>query len=75
MDHARSVHLAETALDVSRQILAPGGSFVVKVFQGDLFKEFYDRVGREFDMRVALAPRATRKGSSEAYVIGKRFRA
>lgn len=74
MDHARSVHLAEIALESAAALLEPGGCFVVKVFQGDLFKEYYDAVGTRFAYHTALSPKATRKGSSEAYVIGKRFR-
>jgi len=42
LDHARSVHLARQAFDVAEELLAPGGDFVVKVFQGedlDAFRE------------------------------------
>jgi len=35
LDHARSVHLARQAFDVAEELLAPGGDFVVKVFQGE----------------------------------------
>jgi 23S rRNA (uridine2552-2'-O)-methyltransferase len=74
MDHARSIHLARTALDAARKLLRPGGSFAVKVFEGDLFKEFYDEVGDAFDYSQARTPKATREGSSETYVIGERLR-
>ncbi len=74
MDHARSVYLCESALEAARKLLRPGGGFVVKVFQGDLFKPFYDEVGRAFEYHTATSPKATRKGSSEIYVIGERFR-
>jgi len=70
MDHAKSIALAETALDAALQVLRPGGRFAVKVFQGDMFKRFYDRVGRSFEEHRALRPAATRKGSSEVYVLG-----
>lgn len=73
MDHARSVHLSQIALEAAYKLLEPGGNFAVKVFQGDMFKDFYDQVGRHFGYHKGQTPKATRKGSSEAYVIGKRF--
>ena len=71
MDHARSVHLSQIALQAALKLLRPGGHFAVKVFQGDLFKGFYDEVGEHFGYHQGQTPKATRKGSSEAYVIGK----
>jgi 23S rRNA (uridine2552-2'-O)-methyltransferase len=73
-DHARSVHLAGQALDFAEQVLRPGGDFVCKVFEGELFKPFLDRVRAEFDWVKVTHPEASRKASSEVYVIGKRFR-
>ncbi|MDX1610961.1 MAG: RlmE family RNA methyltransferase [Candidatus Thermoplasmatota archaeon] len=73
MDHARSVHLSQIALQAALKLLRPGGHFAVKVFQGDLFKGFYDEVGEHFSFHKGQSPKATRKGSSEAYVIGKGF--
>jgi 23S rRNA (uridine2552-2'-O)-methyltransferase len=73
-DHARSVHLAGQALGFAGQVLRPGGDFVCKVFEGDLFKDFLDRVRAEFDWVKVTHPEASRKASSEVYVIGKRFR-
>ncbi len=73
MDHARSVYLSQIALEAAYKLLHPGGNFTVKVFQGDMFKDFYDQVGRHFGYHKGQTPKATRKGSSEAYVIGKRF--
>ncbi len=74
MDHARSVHLAQNALACARSLLEPGGALVVKVFQGDLFKEFYDEIGEHFAYHKARKPKASRSESSETYVIGDRFR-
>lgn len=74
MDHARSVHLAEIALETAEVLLKTGGSFVAKVFQGDLFKDYYDAVGERFAYHKATSPEASRKESSETYVVGERFR-
>jgi 23S rRNA (uridine2552-2'-O)-methyltransferase len=73
-DHARSVHLAGQALDFAERVLRPGGDFVCKVFEGDLLKPFLDRVRAEFDWVKVTHPEASRKSSSEVFVIGKRFR-
>lgn len=74
MDHARSVHLAEIALQAAEELLKPGGGFVVKVFQGDMFKGYYDQVGELFDYHKATSPDASRKESSETYVVGERYK-
>ena len=39
VDQPRSMYLVELALDMARRVLAPGGSFVAKVFQGEGFDE------------------------------------
>ncbi|MCA1812750.1 MAG: RlmE family RNA methyltransferase [Halobacteriales archaeon] len=73
-DHARSVHLAGQALDFAEQVLRPGGDFVCKVFEGELFKPFLDRVRAEFAWVKVTHPEASRKASSEVFVIGKRYK-
>ncbi|MFP4175240.1 MAG: SAM-dependent methyltransferase [Halobacteriales archaeon] len=70
LDHARSVHLARNALDVARRLLAPGGYFVVKVFQGDTTNEFRDEVDAAFEDVATYSPDASRDESSEVYVLG-----
>jgi 23S rRNA (uridine2552-2'-O)-methyltransferase len=73
MDHARSVDLAERALEVAKKALKSRGNFVVKVFEGDLFKDYFDKIKSSFEFTKAHSPKATRKQSSEIYVIGKGF--
>lgn len=73
-DHARSVDLALEALRLAEAVLAPGGAFVAKVFNGDLLPEV-DRVGRpHFDRWTHTKPPASRAASSELYLIGIGFR-
>jgi 23S rRNA (uridine2552-2'-O)-methyltransferase len=73
LDHARSVDLSKTALDVASKILAPGGNFLVKVFQGDLYQGFVDEVGERFSRVHTYKSPASRQQSAEIYVIGKGF--
>lgn len=70
-DHARSVHLAREALRFALQVLRPGGCFVAKVFQGDLFEGFLEDVGARFTSVQGHSPPASRAASSEMYVVAK----
>ena len=73
-DHIRIMALAETAWMFAEEVLAPGGTFVCKVFQGGteggLLKQIKARCGT---VRHAKPP-ASRKESAEVYVIGMDFR-
>ena len=73
LDHGRSIDLSQSALNLATQLLMPGGNFVVKVFQGDLFKDFLDEVKEHFVYVRSYTPKASRKQSAEIYVIGKKF--
>jgi 23S rRNA (uridine2552-2'-O)-methyltransferase len=73
VDHSRSVDLARSALRVAKKVLKPGGSFLVKVFQGDTFLDYLAEVRREFEKSQAHSPAASRKESAETYIIGKKL--
>lgn len=73
-DHARSVGLVEDAAVLARAVLRPGGTFVAKVFAGDLLDELVGRLRPEFERVVLTKPPASREGSSEMYVLGFGFR-
>jgi 23S rRNA (uridine2552-2'-O)-methyltransferase len=73
VDHARSIELSEAALDFARGTLRPGGNFVVKVFQGELFEVFLSQVRRSFKNVRSHRPPASRSQSSETYVVAKGF--
>jgi 23S rRNA (uridine2552-2'-O)-methyltransferase len=73
-DHLRIVALAETALDFALSILAPGGTFVAKVFQGGSEKSLLDTMKRHFATVRHAKPPASRAESSETYVVAQGFR-
>ena len=73
LDHARSIDLAAYALEITKCVLKPGGNFVVKVFQGDLFETFTREVSAYFRFVKAFNPRASRKQSAETYIVAKRY--
>lgn len=73
-DHARSIHLCESALEFAEKVLTKDGSFVCKVFEGDMFPNFLHHVRNVFaDVKVANPP-ASRSASSEVYVVAKGFK-
>ncbi len=74
LDQARSVHLCSLALDFCAKHLKPGGIFVTKVFEGADFHEFREDVRRQFKTVRMAHPPASRKASSEVYLIAKGHR-
>lgn len=72
-DQARAIALGEEALRFACNTLKPGGNFVVKSFQGTDFSEFYSATKRHFHSVKTCVTQATRKGSTELYIIGKNF--
>jgi 23S rRNA (uridine2552-2'-O)-methyltransferase len=54
---------------LATQLLMPGGDFVVKVFQGELFKSFLDDVRNDFQVVRTMKPRASRSESAEMYLV------
>jgi len=74
VDQARSMNLAELALDFSDKSLKPGGSLLIKTFQGAGFNEFHAQLRRRFEKLVARKPPASRAESKEIYLLGRGFR-
>lgn len=70
-DQARSMYLAELALEFAGKCLKPGGSLLVKVFQGAGFTEFLAAMRKAFTKVGSRKPDASRGRSSEMYLLGK----
>ena len=73
-DHLRTMGLVETAADFAIQTLAPGGTFVAKVLAGGTDTELLGLLKRHFTSVKHAKPPASRKDSSEWYVIAKGFK-
>ena len=73
-DQARSVTLAELALEFAGRWLQPGGDLVVKAFQGEGFPELRKAFGRRFEGVHVRKPEASRGRSPEVFLVGKGFR-
>ena len=73
-DHLRIVNLVEIAADFAIEVLAPGGVFVAKVFQGGTEHELLAILKRHFASTFHAKPPASRQGSAETYLVAKGFR-
>ncbi len=73
-DHLRIMALAEAALAFALEVLAEGGGFITKVFQGGAEKSMLDTLKRRFASVRHAKPPASRKESSELYVVATGFR-
>ena len=70
-DEARVFELADTALSFAARALRPGGDFLVKVFQGEAYRPFLDRVAQAFEALKGVKPKASAPGSAELYVLAR----
>ena len=73
-DHLRIVGLVELAIDFALHVLAPGGTFVAKVWQGGSDKELLAVLKKNFTKVKHIKPPASRKDSAETYVVAEGFK-
>ncbi|MEA3012020.1 MAG: rRNA (uridine2552-2-O)-methyltransferase [Sphingomonadales bacterium] len=73
-DHLRTMGLVEAALDFAAGILQPGGAFVAKVLAGGADSGLVAELKRRFATVKHAKPPASRKGSSEWYVVAQGFK-
>ncbi len=73
-DHLRTMGLVETAADFAIQHLSPGGAFVAKVLAGGTDTELLALLKKHFTTVKHGKPPASRKDSSEWYVIAQGFK-
>lgn len=70
VDAARSFDLCDAALNLANEVLISGGSFVCKIFQGEMYIDFSNRVKKYFQQQRIFKPQSSRKASKEIYVLG-----
>ena len=69
-DEARSLRLAERALELAQTLGKPGSSFVAKLFMGGDFETFRARLREAYREVKVVRPEATRSSSIEVYLVG-----
>jgi 23S rRNA (uridine2552-2'-O)-methyltransferase len=73
-DHLRIMALAEAALMFALEVLAEGGGFVAKVFQGGAERQMLTQLKQHFASVRHAKPPSSRKESTELYVVATGFR-
>ncbi|KLV07625.1 MULTISPECIES: 23S rRNA (uridine(2552)-2'-O)-methyltransferase RlmE [Photobacterium] len=73
-DQPRAMYLVELALDMCRQVLAPNGSFAVKVFQGEGFDPYLAEVRSMFKVVKIRKPDSSRDRSREVYIVATGYK-
>jgi 23S rRNA (uridine2552-2'-O)-methyltransferase len=73
-DHLRTMALVEAGLEFAREVLRPGGAYVAKVLAGGADNQLVAELKRSFSSVKHAKPPASRKDSSEWYVIAQGFK-
>jgi 23S rRNA (uridine2552-2'-O)-methyltransferase len=73
-DHLRTMSLVETGLAFAIEVLKPGGAYVAKVLAGGTDNQLLAELKRHFTTVKHAKPPASRKGSSEWYVVAQGFK-
>jgi len=74
VDIPRAMYMAELALDLSQQVLKPGGGLLVKLFQGEGFDAYTKQMRVRFSRVVMRKPKASRPRSKEVYGLATGFK-
>jgi 23S rRNA (uridine2552-2'-O)-methyltransferase len=74
IDQPRAMYLSELALDMAGRALKPGGSALIKVFQGSGFQELVVAARRQFKTVRFIKPAASRARSAEIYLLASGLR-
>jgi 23S rRNA (uridine2552-2'-O)-methyltransferase len=73
-DHLRTMALVEAGLEFAKDVLCPGGAYVAKVLAGGADHELVADLKRSFASVKHAKPPASRKDSSEWYVVAQGFK-
>ncbi len=74
VDQPRAMYLAELALDFAQRVLEPGGTLLLKVFQGEGFESLLGAARARFESVSMRKPDASRARSREQYMLARGFR-
>ena len=74
IDHLRTLGLVETAYEFAKEILAVGGIFIAKVFQGGTEQKLLSDMKQHFAKVTHYKPDASRQDSVEIYVVAQGFK-
>ena len=72
-DYYKSFELCKSAFKIAEKHLKKGGNFVVKIFQGNEFTQFYKELKKYFSSVKIFKPKSSRGTSAETYIVAKNF--
>jgi 23S rRNA (uridine2552-2'-O)-methyltransferase len=70
VDQSRSFALFSRALEISSELVKPGGHFVGKIFQGEDFDQARKQVSALYEQVRIIRPKSVRSESYEIYLVG-----
>jgi 23S rRNA (uridine2552-2'-O)-methyltransferase len=73
-DHLRTMHLCEVAAHFAVEVLAEGGHFLAKTFQGGTERDLLNFLKQNFRQVVHVKPGASRSESVEMFLLAKGFK-
>ncbi len=73
VDQARIISLAESVKEFTHNVLAPQGHLLIKLFQGEECNNYIRELKTYFKQVIVRKPNASRKQSSEIYVVAKYY--
>jgi 23S rRNA (uridine2552-2'-O)-methyltransferase len=73
-DHLRTMHLSEVAAHFAIEVLAEGGHFLAKTFQGGTEKDLLDLLKKNFKQVIHVKPASSRQESVEMFLLAKHFK-
>ncbi len=74
VDQARMMHLNDMTLSFAVNHLREGGHLLLKSFMGEGYDAFKRELGKWFGTVKTVKPAASRKSSSEVYLLGQSFK-
>lgn len=74
IDQPSSMYLVELALDMCREVLAPNGSFAVKVFMGEGYEAYLKEIRSMFKVVKTRKPDSSRDRSREVYIVATGYK-
>ena len=69
IDHHGSVRLCHTTIDLASNLLKPDGNLVMKVLEGEAYKDLLARAASYFEVAKGFKPKASRAISTEMYIV------
>ncbi|MBE1277531.1 MULTISPECIES: 23S rRNA (uridine(2552)-2'-O)-methyltransferase RlmE [Enterovibrio] len=73
-DQPKAMYLVELAMEMCREVLAPNGAFIVKVFQGEGFDQYLAEVRKMFKAVKIRKPDSSRARSREVYIVATGYK-